>query len=586
LRVSVGVGDCCAIDEGLDQQNSSKKVANSRQVAGKLARFPDAILGKRVVDPASGAVLKALFRAGPTPLFSEFIPTIRNHRLILSTPRMLRIFNTLSRSKETFVPIEPGKIRMYVCGMTVYDYCHVGHARVLVVFDAVQRWLRASGYQLTYVRNITDIDDRIIKRAVENGETIGQLTQRFIDAMHADERALGVQPPDHEPRATGYVPQMVSLIESLQQKGLAYAAPEGDMNYSVRKFPGYGKLSGKSLDELRAGERVAVSEGKHDPLDFVLWKSAKVEEPEEVKWRSPFGVGRPGWHIECSAMSATLLGQTIDIHGGGADLQFPHHENEIAQSEGAYGHDGEHQKFVRYWMHNGFVRIDDVKMSKSLGNFFTIREVLAKYDPEVIRLFILRAHYRSPITYSDVHLDDARASLLRFYTALANASVAANASNASSVTTAAVTSTSTPTAQSAESASPEVAAGLAQFRERFAEAMNDDFNTPIAVAVLFEIAAELNRSPSAALASLLRELGGVLGLLQRDAAEVKQRGLVGLEVAASTADDDAQIEQMVQERVAAKKIRNYVLADKIRAELTARGIAVEDSAGASVWRRS
>ncbi len=478
---------------------------------------------------------------------------------------MLRIFNTLTRSKETFVPIEPGKIRMYVCGMTVYDFCHVGHARVLVVFDAVQRWLRASGYQLTYVRNITDIDDRIIKRAVENGETIGQLTQRFIDAMHADEAALGVQPPDHEPRATGYVPQMVSLIERLQEKGLAYAAPEGDMNYSVRKFPGYGKLSGKTLDELRAGERVAVSEGKHDPLDFVLWKSAKIDEPEEVKWQSPFGVGRPGWHIECSAMSATLLGQTIDIHGGGADLQFPHHENEIAQSEGAYGHDGEHQKFVRYWMHNGFVRIDDVKMSKSLGNFFTIREVLAKYDPEVIRLFILRAHYRSPITYSDAHLDDARASLLRFYTALASATVAANEPDSSNAV---------------------VPNRLAQFRERFAEAMNDDFNTPIAVAVLFEIAAELNRSPGAALASLLRELGGVLGLLQRDAAEVKQRGLVGLEVAANTADDDAMIEQMVQERVAAKKIRNYVLADKIRAELTARGIAVEDSAGASVWRRS
>jgi cysteinyl-tRNA synthetase len=487
---------------------------------------------------------------------------------------MLRIFNTLTRSKETFVPIEPGKIRMYVCGMTVYDYCHVGHARVLVVFDAVQRWLRASGYQLTYVRNITDIDDRIIKRAVENGETIGQLTQRFIDAMHSDERALGVQPPDHEPRATDYVPQMVSLIESLQDKGLAYAALEGDMNYSVRKFPGYGKLSGKSLDELRAGERVAVSEGKHDPLDFVLWKSAKAEEPDEVKWPSPFGVGRPGWHIECSAMSATLLGQTIDIHGGGADLQFPHHENEIAQSEGAYDHDGEHQKFVRYWMHNGFVRIDDVKMSKSLGNFFTIREVLAKYDPEVVRLFILRAHYRSPITYSDAHLDDARASLLRFYTALANAALVSNASSPTIATS------------TTDATTGEASSGLARFRERFAEAMNDDFNTPIAIAVLFEMAAELNRSPSAALASMLRDLGGMLGLLQRDAAEVKQRGLVGLEVAVGTADDDAQIEQMVQERVAAKKVRNYVLADKIRAELTARGIAVEDSAGTSIWRRS
>ena len=330
-----------------------------------------------------------------------------------SSMSALKIYNTLARDKVIFVPVESGKVKMYVCGMTVYDYCHLGHARVMVVFDMVQRWLREQGYQVTYVRNITDIDDKIIRRAVENNETIAQLTNRYIAAMNEDADALGVQRPDHEPRATAYVPHMLSLIGKLEANGLAYQASDGDVNFSVRDFKGYGKLSGKSLDDLRAGERVDVDTAKRDPLDFVLWKSSCDDEPDEVKWPSRWGSGRPGWHIECSAMSCELLGEQFDIHGGGQDLQFPHHENEIAQSEGASGH-----RFVNYWMHNGFVRIDDEKMSKSLGNFFTIREVLQKFDPEVVRFFILRAHYRSPLNYSDVHLDDARAALVRLYTAL------------------------------------------------------------------------------------------------------------------------------------------------------------------------
>ncbi len=386
---------------------------------------------------------------------------------------MLKLYNTLSRTKETFVPIEPGRVRMYVCGMTVYDYCHIGHARVMVVFDVVQRWLRASGFQVTYVRNITDIDDKIIRRAAENREAIGDLTARFIRYMDEDAAALGVQKPDHEPRATEYIPQMLAMIGELESNGLAYRVPSGDVNYPVRKFPGYGKLSGKSLDELRAGERVEIDREKQDPLDFVLWKHSKAAEPA---WPSPYGGGRPGWHIECSAMSSTLLGRTFDIHGGGEDLQFPHHENEIAQSEGAHG-----GKFVNYWMHNGFVRVDDEKMSKSLGNFFTIREVLAKYDPEVVRFFILRAHYRSPLNYSDKHLDEARSGLARLYTALKDAAA--------------------------------VPAGAIDWDEphaaRFRAAMDDDFNTPEAIAVLFDLASEINRSASAAATNLLRQLGGV-----------------------------------------------------------------------------
>jgi cysteinyl-tRNA synthetase len=391
---------------------------------------------------------------------------------------MLRLHNSLTRRKEAFVPLEPGRVRMYVCGITVYDYCHIGHARMMLVFDLVARWLRASGFELVYVRNITDIDDKIIKRAVSNGETITALTERFIAAMHEDLDALGVLRPDHEPRATQYVPKMLDLIGLLEGRGLAYQAGSGDVNYAVRRFEGYGKLSGKTLDELRAGERVAVVDGKQDPLDFVLWKAAKPEEPTEAKWPSPWGEGRPGWHIECSAMSSALLGDSFDIHGGGADLQFPHHENEIAQSEGAHG-----GTFVRYWLHNGFVRVDDEKMSKSLGNFFTIREVLERFDPEVLRLFVLRAHYRSPLNYADVHLEDARASLMRLYTALSSGGEVAGEPDWSR---------------------PD---GV-----RFREAMDDDFNTPVAVSVLFELAGEVNRSRDADAERQLRALAGVLGL--------------------------------------------------------------------------
>jgi cysteinyl-tRNA synthetase len=464
---------------------------------------------------------------------------------------MLRIHNTLTRRKEDFVPLEPGRVRMYVCGITVYDHCHVGHARMMLVFDLVARWLRASGYALTYVRNITDIDDKIIRRAVERGETIGALTQRFIDAMHEDLDALGVLRPDHEPRATQFVPQMLDIIGLLERKGLAYRTADGDVDYAVRKFDGYGKLSGKSLDELRAGERVAVADGKQDPLDFVLWKAAKPEEPTEAKWASPWGEGRPGWHIECSAMSSALLGNTFDIHGGGADLQFPHHENEIAQSEGAHG-----GTFVRYWMHNGFVRVDDEKMSKSLGNFFTIREVLERYDPEVLRLFVLRAHYRSALNYSDAALDDARASLLRLYTALSPGMPA-----------------------------PAALDWTRDDGARFREAMDDDFNTPVAVSVLFELANEVNRSRDAAAERQLRALAGVLGLLGRDRDAVLRAGLGGRGDAAPGLAD-ADIDARVAQRAEAKKARRFDEADRIRAELLAQGVVLEDGAGGTRWRRA
>ncbi len=467
---------------------------------------------------------------------------------------MLRIHNSLTRQKEDFVPLEPGRVRMYVCGMTVYDYCHIGHARVLVVFDVVQRWLRTSGWQVTYVRNITDIDDKIIRRAVDNGETIRALTTRFIDHMHEDERALGVQPPDHEPRATDFVPQMLGLIGLLEERGYAYRASDGDVNFAVRRFDGYGRLSGKSLDDLRAGERVSVDDAKQDPLDFVLWKAAKPQEPDEAKWASPFGVGRPGWHIECSAMSTSLLGSTLDIHGGGADLQFPHHENEIAQSEGALG-----CTFVRYWMHNGFVRVDDEKMSKSLGNFFTIREVLRSFDAEVVRLFILRAHYRSPLNYSDAHLEDARASLLRLYNALS--------------------------AGFAGDASPAAIDWSTGPARRFRDAMDDDFNTPVALSVLFELATELNRSGEPALEAQLRGLAGVLGLLGRDPVQARRSGLLGSDAAQARAGDDERIEQAVAARAAAKKARDFTQADRIRAELLAEGIVLEDGPAGTTWRR-
>ncbi|QDZ28159.1 cysteine--tRNA ligase [Noviherbaspirillum sp. UKPF54] len=460
----------------------------------------------------------------------------------------IKIYNTLAREKQTFVPMQAGKVRMYVCGMTVYDYCHLGHARVMVVFDMVQRWLRASGLDVTYVRNITDIDDKIIRRAVENGESISQLTQRFIEAMDQDAGALGVQKPDFEPRATGYVPQMLGLIEKLERNGLAYRASDGDVNYSVRDFPGYGKLSGKSLDDLRAGERVELNTGKRDPLDFVLWKAAKESEPEEVKWDSPWGKGRPGWHIECSAMSCDLLGEQFDIHGGGEDLQFPHHENEIAQSEGAHRH-----PFVNYWMHNGFIRVDNEKMSKSLGNFFTIRDVLKKYDAEVVRFFILRAHYRSPLNYSDAHLDDAKHALTRLYTALKE--VAPDASPLDKDEVHAV---------------------------RFAEAMNDDFNTPIAIAVLFDLANEVNKTKSAALARQLKELAATIALLQRVPQEFLQAG-----PAEQGAYGEAVITEQIAARAAAKKAKNFAEADRIRADLLANGIVLEDKpGGVTEWRRA
>jgi len=403
----------------------------------------------------------------------------------------LRIYSTLARAVQPFVPIESGHVRMYVCGMTVYDLCHLGHARSMIAFDVVQRWLRASGYRVTYVRNITDIDDKIIRRAVDNGESIRDLTDRMIAALHEDADALGIERPTHEPRATDYVPQMLAMIGTLANKGLAYQAAEGgDVNYAVRRFPGYGRLSGKSLDDLNAGERVAVQDGKRDPLDFVLWKSAKPEEPDEVKWQSPWGAGRPGWHIECSAMGCALLGESFDIHGGGADLAFPHHENEIAQSEGATG-----QPFAQVWMHNGFINVDNEKMSKSLGNFFTIRDVLKVYDAEPVRFFVVRSHYRSPLNYSDAHLDDARAALKRLYTALAEVA---------------------PAPAEVDWREPHAA--------RFKAAMDEDFGTPEAVAVLFDLASEVNRSRSAAAAGLLKALGGHLGLLQADPLAYLQAG--------------------------------------------------------------
>ena len=457
---------------------------------------------------------------------------------------MLKIFNSLKREKQIFQPIEANKVRMYVCGMTVYDYCHLGHARVMVVFDMVYRWLRASGYDVTYVRNITDIDDKIIKRAAENGETIQQLTERFIAFMHQDADALGVLRPDHEPRATEFVPQMQEIISRLEENGLAYQAEDGDVNFAVRKFAGYGKLSGKSLDDLRAGERVEVDHAKQDPLDFVLWKHAKSGEPA---WPSRWGDGRPGWHIECSAMSSSLLGKHFDIHGGGQDLQFPHHENEIAQSEGANC-----CSYVNYWMHNGFVRVDNEKMSKSLGNFFTIREVLEKYDPEVVRFFILRAHYRSPLNYSDAHLDDAKRSLDSLYFALRDV--------------------------------PPAAVDIdweQDFAARFAASLNEDFDSHGAIAVLFELAGEVNRQKNPILAGLLKSLGSVIGLLERDP-------MAYLRATPATPGglSEAQIEECIALRAQAKKARDFAAADRVRDELKAAGIILDDGPQGTSWRRA
>ncbi|MGD7037325.1 cysteine--tRNA ligase [Methylotuvimicrobium buryatense] len=461
---------------------------------------------------------------------------------------MLKIYNTLTRQKELFKPRVEGKAGLYVCGMTVYDYCHVGHARVMVVFDVVARYLRYSGYNLTYVRNVTDIDDKIIQRARDNGEDFQSLTERFIEAMHEDERALSVLPPDIEPKATQSIPEILAMIEKLIANGIAYVGSNGDVFYSVSKFSNYGRLSGKNLAELQAGERVEIEQAKQDPLDFVLWKAAKPGEPA---WESPWGQGRPGWHIECSAMSTGCLGNHFDIHGGGMDLQFPHHENEIAQSEGATG-----EKFVNYWMHNGFVRINEEKMSKSLGNFFTVREVLKRYRPEVVRFFILTSHYRSPLNYSNEHLDEAAVALTRLYTSL----------------------------RGIDAGEFEVEA---DYEARFREAMDDDFNTPVALSVLFDMARELNKvkdsdkQRASQLAATIRGLGGVLGILQDDAERFLKEG--DNQAEGLTAE---QIETLIQARIDAKKNKNWADADKIRDQLKQQGVILEDVPGGGTnWRR-
>lgn len=462
---------------------------------------------------------------------------------------MLKIYNTLSKQKEVFHPIDPNKVGMYVCGMTVYDYCHMGHARVLVMFDVITRHLRRHFPNVEYVRNITDIDDKIIKRAVENKEDIYSLTNRFIDAMHEDERALGVLPPDVEPRATDAMDQMFYMIEALIEKGIAYQAKNGDVYYSVRDFEGYGKLSGKNLDELEAGARVDIETDKKDPLDFVLWKMAKPSEPS---WSSPWGDGRPGWHIECSAMSTHHLGNHFDIHGGGMDLTFPHHENEIAQSEGANG-----CTFVNTWMHVGFVNINDEKMSKSLNNVFTIRVVLESYDGETLRYFIMSSHYRSPLNFSDDNLNLAKTSLTRLYTAMRGLSAS-------------------------DAAMDEVSQRF-DFESRFNAALDDDFNTPIALSILFELAKAVNLQrdqdidQANALSQLLQKLGGYIGILQTDADSFLKRGV-------DLADED--IDAKIKQRDEAKANKDFALSDQIRGELTKLGIVLEDSADGTTWRRS
>ncbi len=491
------------------------------------------------------------------------------HLTWINNDLMLKIHNSLTKQKEVFTPRMPGKVGMYVCGMTVYDYCHVGHARVMVVFDVVTRYLRASGYDVTYVRNITDIDDKIIKRAAENGETMAALTERFITAMHEDGAALGVLPPDHEPRATTSIDEIIAMIRRLVERGYAYHAKNGDVYYDVSRFENYGALSGKRVEDLRVGERVAVDEAKDDPLDFVLWKSAKPGEPS---WDSPWGAGRPGWHIECSAMSTQCLGDHFDIHGGGMDLMFPHHENEIAQSEAATG-----CHFVNYWMHNGFVQINEEKMSKSLGNFFTVREVLKHYPPEVVRYFILSSHYRSPLNYSEQNLDSAKAALDRFYTALRDMPMGGAAVDVS----------------------------RSDYAARFNMAMDDDFNTPDALAVLFEVARELNRAKTEAkadnaarFASVLRQLGSTLGLLQNDAETYLKFRIHQLQVedmaahaamesvAISQGISDSNIQILISERLAARNIKNWAESDRIRDELKKQGIILEDRPdGTTDWRR-
>ncbi len=482
----------------------------------------------------------------------------------------MHIYNSLSRTKEPFKTVEPNKVRMYVCGMTVYDYCHLGHARMLVSFDVVQRWLREKGYEVTYVRNITDIDDKIIRKAVATHKTLAEVTGFYTNAMHADEKALGVQAPDHEPRATLHVPGMLDIIQQLENKGLAYQSDDGDVNFAVRKFEGYGKLSGRSLDDMRAGERVAVSSSKQDPLDFVLWKSAKEEEPDDSKWASPYGFGRPGWHIECSAMSKELLGLPLDIHGGGPDLKFPHHENEIAQTEGAYG-----GSLANFWMHCGPLMVDNDKMSKSLGNFRTIRQTVGARDEasesadyewnlreaEMLRFFIVRNHYRSPQNFTPDNLFDAQAAIDRIYQTLNNVGI-----------------------QDAE------IDWSSSYAAAFKAAMDDDFNTAVAVSVLFEMATEANRLKSKELAGQIKALGGVLGLLSHDP-EAYLRSVTrytrkNSETVASAMLNEDQINAMIEQRLQAKKDKDFTLADQIRNTLKEAGVELEDKPGGlTQWRR-
>lgn len=459
---------------------------------------------------------------------------------------MLQIYNTLNRQKEVFTPIVPGKVGLYVCGITIYDHCHVGHARTYVAFDVINRYLRFSGYDVTYVRNITDVDDKIIKRAAENNESCDALTARFTDAMHADFNALGLLPADIEPRVTTHMAEIIELIQTLLDKGYAYQAVDGDVLFDVSKYEAYGALSQQNLEMLQSGARVEIADNKDDPLDFVLWKTAKPGEPF---WASPWGNGRPGWHIECSAMSAKHLGAHFDIHGGGSDLQFPHHENEIAQSTCAHGH-----TYVNTWIHTGMVQVDKEKMSKSLGNFFTVKDVLAEYNAEAVRYFLLSSHYRSQLNYSKENLEQAHAALGRLYTALRNI---------------------TPS-QSIDLNSPYIA--------RFKAAMDDDFNTPEALPVLFELAREVNRFKeteplkAAELAGMLSLLAGVLGLLQGDAERFLQSG--------ASADDVAEIEALIAKRNAAREAKDWPAADAARAELTAKGIIVEDKNGVTSWRKA
>jgi cysteinyl-tRNA synthetase len=509
--------------------------------------------GLRVSRPVRASPGRAKAAAGPSAV-RPFVYRIRIHMPV-------SIYNTLTRSVQALEPMQPGKLGLYVCGMTVYDYCHLGHARAFLGFDVVQRWLRASGLQVTYVRNITDVDDKIIRRAADNGETPAELTERFIRAMHEDFGALGMQPPDLEPRATQFIPQMLDIVGLLEKNGLAYAAPDGDVNFSVRSFPGYGKLSGKSLDDLRAGQRVAVADGKRDPLDFVLWKHAKPGEPQ---WESPWGPGRPGWHIECSAMASHALGRRFDIHGGGPDLVFPHHENEIAQSEGAF-----RQPFANLWMHCGALRVGDEKMSKSLGNFKTIRDALKDHDPEVLRFFLIRPHYRHQINFTPEMIVEAKASLTRLYRALDEVAPAAGGVDWNEA-----------------------------HAQRFKAAMDDDFNTASAVSVLFDLAAEVNRSGSAEAARQLKGLGSVLGLLEREPKEflqglspviVPRTGTLSMDGQSPSVQQQqsglADIEAKIAARTAAKKARNFAEADRIRAELLAQGIVLEDKPGGTAWRR-